>query len=345
MNELAAGVAGANKYYGNAHNPWDVTAWPGGSSSGERRGRRRQPVPRRDRNGHRHLGPGPRRVVRHRGHPAYLRTGERRRRLSTRIQLRHDRSACAPTVADAATLLNAMVGYDPSDKYSVQSPKRTSRPDCRGTYAASASESSRISLTGTSTPKRPTPCAERFEKLASLGAQVKQVRIPLFEEQDQLLLPPDDPSLRVQSDPGRRVPHRRQEPFRPGCPGKHGGAVARSRRRRTRRRSPSARKRSRNSRRVSRMWTRSSRRRIPSWRRFRPSTRKARNGCRQFTVPVSFTGLPAVSVPCGFSPSGLPIGLHIVGKRDAGSLAPQDRPRGFEAATDFHRRKPPLYCS
>ena len=27
---------------------------------------------------------------------------------------------------------------------------------------------------------------------------------------------------------------------------------------------------------------------------------------RQFTVPVSFTGLPAVSVPCGFSPIGLP---------------------------------------
>src|SRR5207244_2649939 len=34
MNELAAGVAGANKHYGNAHNPWDVARWPGGSSSG-----------------------------------------------------------------------------------------------------------------------------------------------------------------------------------------------------------------------------------------------------------------------------------------------------------------------
>jgi len=34
MNELAAGVAGANKYYGNAHNPWDLARWPGGSSSG-----------------------------------------------------------------------------------------------------------------------------------------------------------------------------------------------------------------------------------------------------------------------------------------------------------------------
>ena len=30
---------------------------------------------------------------------------------------------------------------------------------------------------------------------------------------------------------------------------------------------------------------------------------------------VSCTGLPAISVPCGFSPSGLPVGLQIVGRR------------------------------
>ena len=35
-------------------------------------------------------------------------------------------------------------------------------------------------------------------------------------------------------------------------------------------------------------------------------------GVRQFTVPVSFTGFSALSVPCGFSSSGLPIGLQIV---------------------------------
>jgi len=35
-------------------------------------------------------------------------------------------------------------------------------------------------------------------------------------------------------------------------------------------------------------------------------------GVRQFTVPVSFTGFPALSLPCGFSSSGLPIGLQIV---------------------------------
>jgi aspartyl-tRNA(Asn)/glutamyl-tRNA(Gln) amidotransferase subunit A len=34
MNEFAAGVAGLNKFYGNTSNPWDLSHWSGGSSSG-----------------------------------------------------------------------------------------------------------------------------------------------------------------------------------------------------------------------------------------------------------------------------------------------------------------------
>jgi aspartyl-tRNA(Asn)/glutamyl-tRNA(Gln) amidotransferase subunit A len=34
MNEFAAGITGTNEYYGDAHNPWDTTRSPGGSSSG-----------------------------------------------------------------------------------------------------------------------------------------------------------------------------------------------------------------------------------------------------------------------------------------------------------------------
>ena len=31
------------------------------------------------------------------------------------------------------------------------------------------------------------------------------------------------------------------------------------------------------------------------------------------TIPVNRAGLPAISVPCGFSQSGLPIGVQLIG--------------------------------
>ena len=33
------------------------------------------------------------------------------------------------------------------------------------------------------------------------------------------------------------------------------------------------------------------------------------------TLLVNFIGYPAASVPCGFSSEGLPIGLHVIGKK------------------------------
>jgi amidase len=56
---------------------------------------------------------------------------------------------------------------------------------------------------------------------------------------------------------------------------------------------------------------------------------------------ISCTGSPAISVPCGFTREGLPIGLQIVGRpgRDGDVL---ELARQFEAATGFGRRHPPL---
>jgi aspartyl-tRNA(Asn)/glutamyl-tRNA(Gln) amidotransferase subunit A len=55
----------------------------------------------------------------------------------------------------------------------------------------------------------------------------------------------------------------------------------------------------------------------------------------------SATGLPGLSVPCGFTSSGLPIGLEIAGPRFSESrilaLA-----QAFERATDWHKRRPNL---
>lgn len=59
------------------------------------------------------------------------------------------------------------------------------------------------------------------------------------------------------------------------------------------------------------------------------------------TAPFSLTGHPAVSIPCGFTPEGLPLGLQIVGKAfdEARLLAVAQR---YEKATGFLKRQPPL---
>lgn len=57
------------------------------------------------------------------------------------------------------------------------------------------------------------------------------------------------------------------------------------------------------------------------------------------TVPVNLTGLPAVSLPCGFSSDGMPIGLQIIGNAlaDGEILAAAN---AFEIAHDFSGRVP-----
>ena len=60
-----------------------------------------------------------------------------------------------------------------------------------------------------------------------------------------------------------------------------------------------------------------------------------------YTIPANLAGLPAISIPCGFSSDGLPIGLQILAK-------PFDEETLFRAAytfeqsTDFHKKRPAI---
>jgi aspartyl-tRNA(Asn)/glutamyl-tRNA(Gln) amidotransferase subunit A len=60
-----------------------------------------------------------------------------------------------------------------------------------------------------------------------------------------------------------------------------------------------------------------------------------------YTIGVNLAGLPGISVPCGFSKSGLPIGLQIIGQpfKEADLLAIA---RTYEQGHDWHKKHPTL---
>jgi aspartyl-tRNA(Asn)/glutamyl-tRNA(Gln) amidotransferase subunit A len=60
-----------------------------------------------------------------------------------------------------------------------------------------------------------------------------------------------------------------------------------------------------------------------------------------YTIPANLAGLPGLSVPCGFDPRGMPIGLQILGPAFS-----EDRllrtGNMFQSTTDWHTKKPEL---
>jgi aspartyl-tRNA(Asn)/glutamyl-tRNA(Gln) amidotransferase subunit A len=60
-----------------------------------------------------------------------------------------------------------------------------------------------------------------------------------------------------------------------------------------------------------------------------------------FTIPVNMAGIPGISIPCGFSEQGLPIGLQLLGRHfDEETII--RAAYTFEQNTEFHLRKPEL---
>lgn len=59
-----------------------------------------------------------------------------------------------------------------------------------------------------------------------------------------------------------------------------------------------------------------------------------------FTITVNLAGLPGLSMPCGFSSQGLPIGLQLIGKPwDEATIF--QVASAYEGATEWHKRRPP----
>ena len=63
--------------------------------------------------------------------------------------------------------------------------------------------------------------------------------------------------------------------------------------------------------------------------------------CDIYTIGVNLAGLPALSLPCGFTKSGLPVGLQLIGQpfREADLLSTA---RAYEQGHDWHTKYPAL---
>ncbi len=60
-----------------------------------------------------------------------------------------------------------------------------------------------------------------------------------------------------------------------------------------------------------------------------------------YTISANLAGVPAVSLPCGFTSEGLPIGLQLLAAPFQESRLLQTA-YAYEQATEWHRRQPPI---
>ncbi len=60
-----------------------------------------------------------------------------------------------------------------------------------------------------------------------------------------------------------------------------------------------------------------------------------------FTIPCNLAGIPGISIPCGLTSGGLPVGIQFMAKAfdEETLLRVSD---AFQRSTDFHRQRPPL---
>jgi aspartyl-tRNA(Asn)/glutamyl-tRNA(Gln) amidotransferase subunit A len=72
-----------------------------------------------------------------------------------------------------------------------------------------------------------------------------------------------------------------------------------------------------------------------------PAAARAQTDFDENTRPFNAYGLPVISLCCGFTKSGMPIGLQIAGPR-FGEVNVLALAYAYQQATDWHNRKPPL---
>jgi aspartyl-tRNA(Asn)/glutamyl-tRNA(Gln) amidotransferase subunit A len=341
MNEFAAGTSGANAIYGDVRNPWAPDRSPGGSSSGTAAALSAGMVLA----GVGSDGGGSIRV------PAACTGIVGIRPTLGRIPVRgaFPRSfsfdtvgPLARTVRDCALLFQAMAGHDPADPRSLHAPVE----DCLegiedGVAGIRVGVISEFSFRDTE-PQTVSAVRSALDRLAALGASIREVTVApllggfeyaalfdimLFEfnrilgDEFRACASPDDVFGPVVCANIRRGMTISEPAYRAALASRAGQTAAI--------RAAFAE--------VDVFVTPV----LPMLTPLLASPAEVFDRQRQFMIPFSFAGLPGISVPCGASREGLPIGMQIV----ADCLQEKRLFRiahAYESATEWHGRQPPL---
>jgi aspartyl-tRNA(Asn)/glutamyl-tRNA(Gln) amidotransferase subunit A len=308
LHEIALGITNINPHFGAARNPWDPQCISGGSSGGSAVAVAAGMAPAglgTDTGGSIRI---PAALCGITGFKPTFGALSRSGLFPLSWSLDHV-GPLAHTAAGARLLFRAMAGYDPDDPYS-QRPRKGRRP-------ADGMAGARVALAvGDYIAEKSEPLVlrrayEAAEVLASLGAQLERVELPELERMARFngqLAAAEAAAFhrdRLAANPhgfGPDVLERLQ-----------GGAALSSTELALARRGQVVLRR-----RMEQFFERFDLLllptvAVPALAVEGTDSAAQRNLLLRFTAPFNLTGLPALSVPCGFTDAGLPVGLQMVG--------------------------------
>jgi aspartyl-tRNA(Asn)/glutamyl-tRNA(Gln) amidotransferase subunit A len=336
LHEIALGVTGGNPHYGTVKNPWDSSRISGGSSSGSAAavslGMCLAAVGT-DTGGSIRIPAALCGVVGLK--PTYGRLS-----LSGVIPLSWNLDHVGPltrTVRDAALMLSVMAGYDPHDPASIKVPVEDYRlhlEDGIEGWRVALAQGDYVEAADTEVLMAVNQAAQVF---MDLGAHLEKVDLSWLE---QLALA----NSRMTQADGAAF-HRERLMKSPDLFGSDvlqrlqaGAALSSSDYALARRTQVEARRR------FELLFDEFDLLLLPTTPIPAPLIEdtgaiQAARQLTRLTSPFNLTGLPALSVPCGFTGAGLPVGLQIISKHwDEANILRAGY--AYEQATDWRRRQP-----
>jgi amidase len=80
----------------------------------------------------------------------------------------------------------------------------------------------------------------------------------------------------------------------------------------------------------------------PTWTEVRELSVNNMNAMMRFTSPFNATGMPTVTLPCGFTEDGRPVAFQLVGAHESEATLLKIA-HAYQQVTDWHTRRPPGY--